>query len=427
MDRLRAATSREELVEALASVESTAGESSLPTTDVLALLGSGATGLRAAEVARRRLACGPNRLERVRRRPLALRFLAQLWSFFAVLLWIAAACAWLAGLAQLAWAIAAVVVINGTFSFLQEYRAERAIEALERLLPHAVTVFRDGAAVRVEAIDLVPGDVVRVEEGDQVPADGQLLDAAGLRVDESALTGEPRAVFKGPTLGDRRERLPRRERPDLVFAGTAVVAGTGTFVVTATGMATEIGTIAGLTEAVTEGPSPLEREMARVTRTVTGLAVVFGASFFVLGLATGKLGLAEGFVFALGVIVANVPEGLLPTLTLALALGVQRIAQKRSLLKRLSAVETLGATTVICTDKTGTLTQNRMAVRVLSAGGRRHRVTDADEPLPEEVHAVLEYAVLASQENPFDPTERAIDALAQRALAGTEHLHRTWT
>jgi len=424
VDRLRAATSREELVEALASVESTAGESSLPTTDVLALLGSGATGLRAAEVARRRLACGPNRLERVRRRPLALRFLAQLWSFFAVLLWIAAACAWLAGLAQLAWAIAAVVVINGTFSFLQEYRAERAIEALERLLPHAVTVFRDGAAVRVEAIDLVPGDVVRVEEGDQVPADGQLLDAAGLRVDESALTGEPRAVFKGPTLGDRHERLPRRERPDLVFAGTAVVAGTGTFVVTATGMATEIGTIAGLTEAVTEGPSPLEREMARVTRTVTGLAVVFGASFFVLGLATGKLGLAEGFVFALGVIVANVPEGLLPTLTLALALGVQRIAQKRSLLKRLSAVETLGATTVICTDKTGTLTQNRMEARSIWSSGRM--VAVGEENTSAAVRELFAAAVLASQATAEhgDPTEVGLVRAAAAAGVDAEACRR---
>jgi magnesium-transporting ATPase (P-type) len=235
---------------------------------------------------RRRVTCGPNRLERVRRRPLALRFLEQLWGFFAVLLWIAAACAFIAGLAQLAWAIVVVVVVNGTFSFLQEFRAERAIEALERLLPHTIAVSRDGVQARVEVGDLVPGDVVRLEEGDQVPADGQLLAAAGLRVDESALTGEPRAVFKGPVLGDERERVPHGERSELVFAGTAVVAGTASFVVTATGMTTEIGAIAELTQAVTEEPSPLQREMGRVTHRHRAGGRV-RATFFVPA-ATGK-------------------------------------------------------------------------------------------------------------------------------------------
>jgi calcium-translocating P-type ATPase len=360
----------------------------------------------------------------VRRRPLALRFLEQLWSFFAVLLWIAAACAFIAGLAQLAWAIIVVILVNGTFSFFQEYRAERAIEALERLLPHAITVSRDSVEARVEVTELVPGDIVRLEEGDQVPADGQLLEAAVLRLDESALTGEPRAVFKGPVLGDERERVPHRERSELVFAGTAVVAGTGRFVVTATGMATEIGAIAELTQAVTEEPSPLQREMGRVTRTVTALAVAFGASFFGLGLATGKLGLAEGFVFALGVIVANVPEGLLPTLTLALALGVQRMARKQSLLKRLSAVETLGATTVICTDKTGTLTQNRMEARSIWSDGRTWAV--GQENTSATARELFEAAVLASQATAAhgDPTEVGIVRAAVAAGVDEEECRR---
>jgi calcium-translocating P-type ATPase len=412
--RMRAATTRGELVDALAGVEQRVGESPLPAAAVLALLGSSRAGLAESEVARRRLACGPNRLERVRRRPLGIRFLEEFWSFFAALLWIASACAFIAGLGELAWAIIVVVVVNGVFSFLQEYRAERAVEVLERLLPHEVTVWRSGAEVAVKVIDLVPGDVVRLQEGDQVPADGQLLDAAGLRVDESALTGEPRAVFKVPVVDDQRDRVPHRERSELVFAGTGVVAGTGTAVAIATGMGTEIGAIAALTQAVGEEPSPLQREMGRVTRIVTVLAVGFGVSFFLLGVATGTLGLAEGFVFALGVIVANVPEGLLPTLTLALAFGVQRMARRRSLVKRLSAVETLGATSVICTDKTGTLTQNRMEARFIWVDGRTHRVGGRRADSAREL---LEAAVLASQATAAhgDPTEVGIVRAARAA------------
>jgi calcium-translocating P-type ATPase len=421
--RMRSATTREELVEALAGVEQTAGESPVPAADLLMLLGSSPAGLTEAAASRRRLLCGPNRLERVRRRYLGIRFLEQFWSLFAALLWIASVCAFLAGLSELAWAIIVVVIVNGVFSFLQEYRAERAIEALERLLPHEITVRREGVDVRVKVAALVPGDVVRLEEGDQVPADGQLLDAAGLRVDESALTGESRAVFKVPVLDNTRERVPHRERSELVFAGTAVVAGTGTIVVTATGMATEIGAIAGLTQAVTEEPSPLQREMGRVTRIVTGLAVGFGVSFFLLGVATGTLGLAEGFVFALGVIVANVPEGLLPTLTLALALGVQRMARQRSLVKRLSAVETLGATSVICTDKTGTLTQNRMEARFVWVNGR---VCGVGEACGAGARKLFEAAVLASQATAAhgDPTEVGIVRAARAAGIDEEECRR---
>jgi calcium-translocating P-type ATPase len=405
--RLRAATTRAELVEVVAPVEHYAGESPLTSEDLLRLLGSSPQGLTPSEAGRRGITCGPNRLERVRRRALGMRLLEQFWSLFAVLLWVAAACAFIAGLAQLGWAIIVVILVNGTFSFLQEYRAERAVEALERLLPHTITVRRGERDARVEVLDLVPGDVVCLEEGDQVPADGQLLEAAGLRVDESALTGESRAVLKGPVLGNERERVPHQERSEIVFAGTAVVAGTGIAVVTATGMATEIGAIAELTQAVSEEPSPLQREMGRLTRIVTGLAVVFGASFFLLALVSGKLGVAEGFVFALGVIVANVPEGLLPTLTLALALGVQRMARKRSLVRRLSAVETLGGTTVICTDKTGTLTENRMEARRIWADGRTWAVGEESAPSARELFEPAVLASLATTDH-GDPTEVGI-------------------
>jgi calcium-translocating P-type ATPase len=422
--RARAVDTREALVAILAAAEERVGESPLAADEVLALLESGQTGLTAADAARRREASGPNRLERVRRRSLVFEFLEEFWSFFAVLLWIGGALAFLAGMPELGWAIFAVIVINGVFSFFQEYRAERAVEALQELLPHEITVAREGREQRLAATELVPGDVVRLEEGDQVPADLQLLAAAGLRVDQSALTGESHPVFKLPAADDNRRAVPLAERQELVFAGTGVVAGTATAVVRATGMATEIGAIAHLTQGVAEESSPLQREMGRVTRVVTVLAVAFGAGFFALGVASGALPLREGLVFALGIIVANVPEGLLPTITLALALGVQRMARLRSLVKRLSSVETLGATTVICTDKTGTLTQNRMATRFVWVAGATRPVedagTDATAAARAEARELFEAAVLASQATleHGDPTETAL--LAAAAEAGIE-------
>jgi calcium-translocating P-type ATPase len=411
------ATTRESLVQVLALAEERAGEAALAPADVLALLGSGPDGLAADEGLLRLHACGPNRLERIRRRPLVARFLEQFWSFFAVLLWIGGACAFLAGMPQLGWAIFGVIVVNGAFSFFQEYRAERAVEALQGMLPQHITVLRGGREARLVVTGLVPGDVVRLEEGDQIPADGQLLSAAGLRVDQSALTGEAHPVFKLPAAGDSRSRVPFPERQELVFAGTGVVAGTGTMVTRATGMQTELGAIAHLTQAVAETPSPLQREMVRVTRIVTGLAVSFGVAFFTLGTALGLLPVAEGFVFALGVIVANVPEGLLPTLTLALALGVQGMARRACIVKRLSAVETLGATTVICTDKTGTLTQGRMEARFAWAAGRTRALSDPGTGGADGVRELFEAAVLASQASAErgDPTEVAMIVAAARA------------
>jgi magnesium-transporting ATPase (P-type) len=355
----------------LTGVERDAGESPLDAGTVLALVASSPSGLTEAEAAARLVLDGPNAIEPVRRRSIGLRLLEQLASFFAVLLSIAAAIAFVAGMPEVGWAIFAVIVVNGVFSFFQEYRAERAIEALAALLPNEITVLRDGVAMRRPVDDLVPGDVVRLEEGDQVPADGQLLAAEGLRVDQAALSGESHPVFKLVAVGDARATVPRVERHELVFAGTGVVAGRGTVLVTATGMQTDIGGIARLTQAVVEEASPLQREMKSVTRIITKtIALALGAMFLVVSLATGILPLADGLLFALGVIVANVPEGLLPTVTLALALGVQRMARRHCLVKRLSSVEALGATTVICTDKTGTLTENRMAARYAWVDGR---------------------------------------------------------
>ena len=300
-----------------------------------------------SEEARLRLAeAGPNALAEPRRPSHARRFAAQLVHLFALLLWTGSALAWLAGMPELSVAIAAVVVVNAVFAFAQEYRAERAVAALRSMLPPHARVRRDGRVRELAAEEVVPGDLLVLAAGDRVSADAALVVHVGLRVDESALTGESYPVE------------PEAE----VSAGTYVVAGSGEALVTATGMRTRFGRIAELTQATREGRSPLERQLDRLTRFVAVLAVAIGTTFFLVAGALG-MPLADRFVFAIGVTVALVPEGLLPTVTLSLALATQRMARRNALVRRLSSVEALGATTVICTDKTGTLTENQMTVR----------------------------------------------------------------
>ncbi len=338
--------------------------------DVWAALGSRPEGLSPDEAAARLARFGPNAIREVRGKPLVLRFLANFTHLMALLLWAGGLVGFLAGMPQLGIAIWSVNLINGIFSFWQEYRAEKAAEALRRLLPTHARVLRDGDERRVAADDLVPGDLLLLAEGDRISADARLVREEELRVDQSTLTGESHPARKtgDPVPGDG---LSRAELPNLVFAGTSVVSGGGTAVVFATGMETEFGTIARLTQGVREERSPLQKEMARATWIVSALAVGAGLLFFGLAVLLAGMTLAEGFVFALGMIVAFVPEGMVPTVSLSLAMGVQRMARRKALVKRLSAVETLGCTSVICTDKTGTLTQNEMTVREIRLGGRR--------------------------------------------------------
>ena len=257
-----------------------------------------------------------------------------------------------------------VVIINGMFSFWQEYKAEKATEALRRMLPTYAHVLRDGQECRVPAETLVPGDLMLLAEGDAISADGRLVQEFELRTDQSTLSGESNAVRKSaePVTG---AALARAELPNLVFAGTHVAAGTGRAVVFATGMQTEFGKIAELTQAIGSALSPLQKEIQVVTKVVSIFAVAAGLIFFLVSILVAGMTFVEAFIFAIGMIVAFVPEGLLPTVTLTLAMGVQRMVKRHALVKRLSAVETLGCTTVICTDKTGTLTQNEMTVREL--------------------------------------------------------------
>ncbi|NLG49613.1 MAG: cation-transporting P-type ATPase [Chloroflexi bacterium] len=346
----------------------------LPAEQVYAALDSRPDGLTQAEAEQRLERYGRNMLREVQGPSLWLRFLSNFTHLMAILLWVGGIVALFAGLPELAIAIWLVNVINGLFAFWQEFKAERATEALRQLLPSYVRVLRDGLEQRILAEELVPGDVMLLAEGDRISADARLVEESSLRTDQSTLTGESRPVRK---IADAvmREDMARLEFPNLIFAGTNVAAGTGKAVVSTTGMDTEFGRIANLTQAVGGDLSPLQKEMERMTRIVSVVAVSVGILFFILAIALTNISLLDGFIFALGMIVAFVPEGLLPTVTLSLAMGTQRMADRHALVKRLSAVETLGSTTVICTDKTGTLTQNEMTVRNIWFGGRECRVT----------------------------------------------------
>ncbi|MBI5772485.1 MAG: cation-transporting P-type ATPase [Verrucomicrobia bacterium] len=348
--------------------------------EAFASLQSGPAGLSASEAARRLAEYGPNAVEPVRGEPLPLRFLRGFTHFFALILWVAAGLAFFAewhdpgqGMGTLGWAIIGVIVVNGAFSFWQEYRAEQALQALKNLLPRQASVVREGQAQRIPATNLVPGDVLLLEEGDAIPADCRLVEAFAVRVNNATVTGE--------SLPHSRDAEPSSEADllhsgNLLLAGTWLVSGNGRALVFATGAHSEFGRIAQLTQSAGHEPmSPLQVEIARLSRLVAGLAVGLGVICFFIGRAVG-LSFWENFIFAIGIIVANVPEGLLPTVTLALAMGSQRMARRSALIRHLPAVETLGATTVICTDKTGTLTRNEMAVRRLYLGGRMEDVTD---------------------------------------------------
>ncbi|WP_407280235.1 cation-transporting P-type ATPase [Aromatoleum evansii] len=341
--------------------------------DVLAGLGTGRDGLGVAEAARRLATFGRNRVEARPRQLLALRFAREFTHFFAIILWLAAALALIAhrfdpgqGMGALAAAIVGVIFVNGCFSFWQEYRAERAIEALAALLPQRALVCRDGALETVLAQDLVPGDVIVLEAGDNVPADCRVIEAQGLRVNAATVTGESRPVGRG---AEPVEAARAEDARNLLLAGTSVVAGHARAVVFATGMHTEFGRIAHLSQHTEERPSPLALEIARLSRLVALAATALGAVFFFVGRAIG-VPFWDSALFAIAIIVANVPEGLMPTVTLSLAMATQRMARRNALVRHLPAVEALGATTVICTDKTGTLTENRMRVVSLLAGGR---------------------------------------------------------
>jgi len=406
----------------------------LTPDEAIASLRSEQSGLSSVEASRRVAEYGPNRVEEMKREHLAIRFLKEFTHFFALILWVAAGLAFVAewsdpgqGMATLGCAILGVILVNGVFSFWQEYRAEQAISALRRLLPHQLTALRDGVMCRLPADDLVPGDVILVDEGDSVPADCRLIEAAGMRVNLATITGE--SLPKARNASASTEDDPLRSH-NALLAGSAVVAGTGKAVVFATGMHTEFGKIARLTQMGREPRSPLQKEIAKVSRLVALLAFALGVLFFFIGQMLG-LSFLENFIFAVGIIVANVPEGLLPTVTLSLAMATQRMAKRNALIRHLPAVETLGAATVICTDKTGTLTENRMTAKRLFAAEGMRELAQLDAQTAARLAPLFETALLChslrtASENGRptvrgDPMEIALVEMAGKAGCHARH------
>ncbi|MFN0070329.1 MAG: cation-translocating P-type ATPase [Chloroflexota bacterium] len=362
---------------------------------------------------------GPNRMPSVPPPPLWRELGAQMVHFFAVMLWVAAGLAVVAGMPQLGAAIAVVVLVNGLFAFFQEYRAERAAERLRDLLPRRAMVIRDGRRIEIDASELVVGDLVALSGGDRISADLSVVESHALQVDTSTLTGEslPVAIEAGA----------------MAYAGTFVTGGEALGVVTATGLATNLAGIARLTRSASRARSPLALELDRVVRIIAFVAVAVGGFFLLIATLVG-IPLRDAFLFAIGVMVALVPEGLLPTITLSLAVGAQRMASRHALVRRLESVETLGSTTFICTDKTGTLTRNEMAVveiwtpggaaRVHGEGYAPFGVVEAPPALlPDLNHLALVAARCSTGQSierdgqwvaQGDPMEAALDVLARR-------------
>jgi len=374
-----------------------------PATDIWALpeervyeaLGTAPNGLTEDDAFSLLQQHGKNVLPTKVGRPIIFKFLDQFTNLFAVMLEAGALFTFIAALLSsgsgradninVTIAILGVVLLNGVIGFFQEYRAEKATEALQKLVPANAKVVRDGEVTIVAAADLVPGDLIVLEEGDSISADARVIRQYEMSTINIALTGESDAVRKtaDPIL---EEELAAINMPNLVFMGTSVAAGTGRAVVFNTGLNTEFGRIFSLTAGVSEEKSPLVKEVDRMARLISTIAFACGVVLFILALLIFKFGPVSALLFALGVMVALVPEGLPATLSVSLAVGVQRMAKVHALIKKLAGVETLGCTNVICTDKTGTLTKAEMTVKAMYVGGEDFEVTGAGyEPVGEFV------------------------------------------
>jgi Ca2+-transporting ATPase len=422
----------------------------LEANEAVVELGTEASGLNSAEAEQRLAKYGPNELiEKGAKSPLAI-FFDQIKDPLVILLLAAAVVSFILREYSDVIVIVAIVLLNAVIGFTQEYRAEQAIAALKKLSVPTVTVVRDGRLVEISARELVPGDIVRLETGALVPADGRLLESANLRVQEAALTGESEAVEK-TTQPLAQDELPIGDRRNMVYMGTAVTYGRGTAVVTETGMRTELGNIAELLQGVVEEQTPLQKRLASLGKVLGGIGLAIIAIVVLEGLLSGNE-LRELFLVGISLAVAVVPEGLPAVVAITLALGSQRMLKRNALIRRLPAVETLGSVTVVCSDKTGTLTQNRMTVTLLDVLGQtqdietlvdsRGHIVDAElkpekEPYYRTLSLLLKAGALANdavlQKTPEggeqvigDPTEGAL-LLAAAELGHTrEALEARW-
>ncbi|MGW2237448.1 cation-translocating P-type ATPase [Streptomyces sp. NPDC001759] len=390
-----------------------------------------ATGLTTADAERRADTWGANELAEPARRPQWLRLLDQFRSFLIGILIAAAVVAGIIGDIRDAVVIAIVLLINATLGYLQERRAERSLEALRQMLVPTARVRRDGRVRELPARVLVPGDIVLLEAGDRVPADGRLVVAASVEAAEAALTGESQPVAKttAPSAADEGA-VPVAERSGMLFMNTALTRGRAEMIVTATGMRTEVGAIAEALRTEGEPPSPLTVQMDSLGRRLALVSGVAVAAYALVALVRGE-DLADLALRAVALAVAAIPEGLPAVIALTLALGVYRMAGRGAIVKRLASVEALGSATVVCSDKTGTLTLNEMTARALWAAGRRYdvtgegydtagtvRSTEPGQP-PELLDAVRPFALCndarLTPDGPIgDPTEAALVVLAAK-------------
>jgi Ca2+-transporting ATPase len=415
----------------------------LPAAAVTAELAVGPDhGLDTDEASRRLERHGPNRLAERAPRPVWLRFLDQFRSFLVLVLLGAAVLAGIVGDLKDAVVIAVVVLLNASLGFIQEHRAEAALTALKNMLAPSARVRRDGRVVMIAAADLVPGDVLLLEAGDRVPADARVLVAHTAELAEAALTGESHAVAKTAEAVD--EKLALAERRNMVFMNTVVTRGRIEAVVSATGMATEMGRIAGMLAETTQASTPLQVQLDRLGRRLAAIAGVVVGLISAIGLLRGDDPVQTAMT-AIALAVAAIPEGLPAVVTVTLALGMHRMARRHAIVKKLAAVETLGCTTVICSDKTGTLTLNQMTARQIFYQGRHFAVSgegyagegeiksEGGQPLPDLLPLLLPAALCTDsciRDGSLigDPTEGALLALAAKggvaAEAALEHSPR---
>ena len=411
---------------------------SLSVDDSLRALKSQPRGLSSAEFTERMDKYGPNELQAAHRISPWEILLEQFKNVLILILLGATVLSLFLGHGIESVVIAVIVLFAVVLGFVQEYRAERAIEALRQMAAPTATVLRDGVEVRVPAKELVPGDVIVLHTGDRVPADARLLEAINLQVEEAALTGESVPVEKHIRALEG-EDLPVGDRKNMVYAGTAVTYGRGRALVVATGMQTEFGKIAQLLQTIETGKTPLQHNLDRVGAVLARAAFVVVALIVALGLLRGQP-FIEMLIFGIALAVAVVPEALPAVVTISLAIGVQKMVKRHALIRRLPAVETLGSTSVICSDKTGTLTKDEMTVRRVFAGGKTYDVTGAGytpegvfstnggtpAALPPALREMLTAATLASDTQLVqapqggwdikgDPTEGALVVAAAKA------------
>ncbi|MCG6932294.1 MAG: cation-translocating P-type ATPase [Gallionella sp.] len=382
------------------------------------------TGLSAAEAQQRLAVSGYNELNTPRPHRLWHSVAGALREPMFLLLVFAGAIYLLLGDAQDALMLLFFVVLIIVMTVSQQHKSQRVLEALRDLSSPRALVIRDGRQQRIAGREVVPGDLMLLKEGDRVAADAVLLSCNDLSADESMLTGESVPVRKRPGSADSTVLLPGGDDQPFVYAGTILVQGSGIALVTATGKSSAIGQIGKSLDDTRSGISPLRIQTAGLVRR---LAISAGALCMLLVLVYGitRGHWLDALLAGISLAMASLPEEFPVILSVFMALGAWRISQRNVLTRRLDAIETLGATTVLCTDKTGTLTENRMVISKLYSNGQMLNV-DRNGTLPEPWHELVEFGILASEREPFDPMERALHELGQRTLSGSEHLHEAW-